>query len=134
MGLKDQLLALKWIHENIKAFGGDPSKITIGGQSAGSAAVHFHVLSPASRGLFRAAIMSSGTAIKPWSLAESPREQAMNLATHLKCPVFSSQEIVDCLMEKKAEEILDVIKHAIDVSDLKVLVCRDLMESSKQLF
>ena len=49
-GLKDQVLALKWIQQNIAYFGGDPKKVTIAGISAGSASTHMHVLSPMSKG------------------------------------------------------------------------------------
>lgn len=50
MGLKDQLFALKWVKANISAFGGDAENITIFGESAGSASVHCHTLSPRSTG------------------------------------------------------------------------------------
>ncbi len=50
MGLKDQSLALKWVNENIYAFGGDTSRITIHGHSSGAMNVHLHMLSPLSYG------------------------------------------------------------------------------------
>ena len=59
-GLYDQLCAIKWVRDNISAFGGDPEAITIMGQSAGGMSVQQHCLSPLSRGLFRGAVMSSG--------------------------------------------------------------------------
>lgn len=50
-GLKDQICALKWVQLNIKAFGGDPNKITLTGLSAGGASVHYMMLSPLSKGI-----------------------------------------------------------------------------------
>jgi Carboxylesterase type B len=49
-GLKDQVLALRWVQQNIAQFGGDPNNVTIFGQSAGGASAHFHMLSPMSKG------------------------------------------------------------------------------------
>ncbi len=47
-----QVAALQWVKKNIESFSGDPNRITIMGQQAGGAAVHYHMLSPLSRGLF----------------------------------------------------------------------------------
>jgi para-nitrobenzyl esterase len=59
-GLLDQIAALLWISKNIEAFGGDPRKVTIAGQSAGSMSVCALVSSPLAKGLFRGAIAQSG--------------------------------------------------------------------------
>ena len=53
MGQLNQLMALAWLQDNIKLFGGDPELVTIFGQSAGAAAVTYHLFSQRSRGLFR---------------------------------------------------------------------------------
>jgi len=50
MGMKDQVLALKWVQANIRQFGGDPDNVFIFGTSAGAASVHYHILSPLSKG------------------------------------------------------------------------------------
>jgi carboxylesterase type B len=50
MGLKDQAAALRWIRENIEAFGGNPQSVTLTGNSAGGASVHYHYISPQSHG------------------------------------------------------------------------------------
>jgi para-nitrobenzyl esterase len=62
-GLLDHLAALKWVHNNIAAFGGDSSRVTIAGQSAGAADAHSLVASPLAKGLFARAIEESGSNI-----------------------------------------------------------------------
>ncbi len=64
-GMQDQIAGLKWVKENIAKFGGDPSNVTIFGESAGAKSVGFLVTSPMARGLFHRAISESGGAVAP---------------------------------------------------------------------
>ncbi|CAH0690199.1 unnamed protein product [Spodoptera exigua] len=94
MGLKDQVMALKWVRDNIEAFGGDPARITIFGESAGAASVHLHMLSPASQGLFHGAIAQSGVALAPWALAHEPRARAFELGRELGIDTNNTAELL----------------------------------------
>uniref|UniRef100_A0A6P4EAG0 carboxylesterase n=1 Tax=Drosophila rhopaloa TaxID=1041015 RepID=A0A6P4EAG0_DRORH len=71
-GLKDQVLALKWVKQNISNFNGDDKNITVFGESAGGCSTHFMMCSEQARGLFHKAIPMSGTVHNYWS--DSPRE------------------------------------------------------------
>ena len=62
-GVLDLVAALHWVHDNIAAFGGDPAKVTIGGQSAGAGNSHTLTASPLAKGLFRGAIAESGSSV-----------------------------------------------------------------------
>lgn len=67
-GIKDQIMALKWVQENISLFGGDPKNVTLFGESAGGASTHLCMLSESSRGLLHKAIVMSGSILCPWVL------------------------------------------------------------------
>nr|CAD7443065.1 unnamed protein product [Timema bartmani] len=109
-GLKDQVLALKWVQKNIAAFGGNPDSVTISGTSAGGASVHYHYFSPMSRGLFHRGMSYSGTALCPWTQAEELRSKANLIAASLGCQTSLSREMVACLRKRPAEKIVALTK------------------------
>ncbi|XP_063990615.1 uncharacterized protein LOC135169494 [Diachasmimorpha longicaudata] len=105
MGLKDQSLALQWIHQNIIHFGGDPTQITIAGGSAGGVSAHYHYLSPKSAGLFRGGMSFSGTTLNCWAQTEESAAKARKLAASEGCPTTNTGEMVKCLKSRPAASI-----------------------------
>ncbi|XP_045772676.1 venom carboxylesterase-6-like [Maniola jurtina] len=105
-GLKDQSFALKWVQDNIIKFGGDPYSITLMGSSAGAASVHYHYLSPLSKGTFHRGFASSGSAFVPWAYDTKPAEKAEALAAIIGCPTTDTSEMANCLKNKSGEDIV----------------------------
>ncbi|CAH2002361.1 unnamed protein product [Acanthoscelides obtectus] len=106
-GLKDQVLALKWIQENIAAFGGNPKSVTLTGLSAGAASVHFHYFSSYSKGLFHRGWSASGTALGRWALQEEPLKAAKRLAENVGCDFEETEKMVKCLKTRPASLLVE---------------------------
>ncbi|XP_047041092.1 juvenile hormone esterase-like [Helicoverpa zea] len=108
-GLKDQQEALRFIQKTIESFGGDKNSVTIFGESAGGASVHYHMISDTSAGLFHKGISESGTALVPW--AEAPPGEALRnafrLAKFLECPQSPSEKMIECLRTKDSYDIIN---------------------------
>ncbi|KAK3579042.1 hypothetical protein CHS0354_029898 [Potamilus streckersoni] len=118
-GLWDQHLAMIWVKENIADYGGDPSNITIFGESAGGYSVGMHIISRMSRGLFQRAISESGTTLSPRALVTNALHVARRLGQILNCTNSSvhtdSKSLISCLRAKSAKDILertsDALRH-----------------------
>jgi bile salt-stimulated lipase len=106
--IKDMVMALKWVQANIKNFGGDPSKVTIAGQSAGSVSVHTLLLSEQTKDLFHQVIMMSGSVLFPFSYQTNPRAKVENLAKKIGL-TFNSTE--DMMQQLRSVSYKDIIKH-----------------------
>lgn len=106
-GLKDMVEALRWVRTNIAQFGGNPNQVTIFGESAGSVAVHYLMISQQGLGLFQRAIAQSGTALSPWAFQPDPRRQAEVLARNLGITFTTTQNLVDQLRNVPFQRIVD---------------------------
>lgn len=114
VGLLDQNMALRWIRENIDQYGGDASKVTIFGDSAGGMSVHGHLISPISKGLFIRACLMSGT-LHGRDFAQTANDSiskgntvaaAVGCADRHRNLTTNPESIVECLRSRNAFQLV----------------------------
>ena len=106
-GLMDQILALQWVRENIEAFGGDASNITIFGESAGALSVEYLLASPPARGLFDKAIVQSGYLFTMPELRESRYEERSAEESGVELVTKLGASGISALRLMKARNLVD---------------------------
>lgn len=105
--LKDQQLALEWVHENISNFNGDPHNICLFGESAGAAAVQLQTLNKKSSSMIKSAICQSNCALADWLFQKNGEEKTRKLAMSLGVKGNSDQDLLDALMKASTQQLCE---------------------------
>ncbi|KFD70271.1 hypothetical protein M514_09230 [Trichuris suis] len=120
-GLEDQIVALKWVKDNIIYFDGDPLKVTVCGESSGAASVGILATSPKTKNLFRYAVMRSGSVLSPWAIQSTNTDlNSGRLLEATNCNYNSDAKTLACLQHVSVDQMKNVWKTLAD-DDLKLI-------------
>ncbi|VDK69598.1 unnamed protein product [Litomosoides sigmodontis] len=144
-GIWDLVMALEWIQTNMKQLNGNPSKVTIMGESAGAAAASVLAVSPKTKGLLHQAIMLSGSSTAGWAIHRfgQPTWSVNNVAAYIGCEKEFDKETVQSLLKASGlrttskecnmqEKIPDCLANSEEMSNVQLVECfrRELNLSS----
>jgi para-nitrobenzyl esterase len=108
IGLLDQREALRWVQRNIAAFGGDPTNVTLGGESAGAGSICMHLAAPEfSRGLFHKALVMSGGCLAPLPMVQDYSPLGTSIATAVGCPQTTPAQAAQLLACLRSKPLVD---------------------------
>ncbi|CAH1100290.1 unnamed protein product [Psylliodes chrysocephalus] len=118
-GLKDMVMALKWVQNNIKQFSGDPNNVTVFGESAGGSAAQYLVLSPMAKGLFHKIIAQSGSVTNCW--ATSNKNAAYLLAANAGIYSNNDKVVLKHLQQLSLEDLQEALSKIPDMHAIGIL-------------
>ncbi|XP_029166538.1 uncharacterized protein LOC114937283 [Nylanderia fulva] len=112
-GLLDQIAALLWLRENIAEFGGDFNRVTLIGHGTGAIFANLLLISPVTnkKGLFKRAILMSGSAMSADAIGKGPLQITKQVAHALNCPTTSDSELAICLRNQDVDRLLHAKIH-----------------------
>ena len=128
LGLKDQVVALRWIQRNIAAFGGDRNAVTISGYSVGGLSAMLHMVSPMSKNLFHRAIVMSGSLLTAEPYPTEQTRLARKQATLLNCPTNDTAAILACLRSKPVQNFTDTMSQFFEWHGDPIVVWQPVVE------
>ncbi|XP_037944651.1 venom carboxylesterase-6-like [Teleopsis dalmanni] len=127
-GLKDQVMALRWIQSHIKNFGGDPNSVTLFGYSAGSLSIGLHMLSPMAKGLFHRGIAMSASPLSQLNYEYDGIDLANRQAQLLNCTTHSVRELTECLKQKPMLDFVNSMDDMFDFNGQPILNWKPVIE------
>lgn len=136
-GLKDQALAIKWVKDNIEAFGGNSSNLALMGQSAGASSAHLHMMSSPkwSRNLFQSVVMLSGNGNGPYAyVIPDPFAQAKHFAKAVGIENYEQMPSVDLaerLRSSAPEDLINACDHLKIWSVDPLTISRPVLENCR---
>jgi len=107
-GIQDQQAALKWVQRNISAFGGNPDKVTVFGESAGGLSTFVNLVSPTAKGLFHRAIVESGAYMPTEPTLAQAEAAGLSFASAVGCNQTNPADVLTCLRALSVSTILGV--------------------------
>lgn len=117
MGLLDQRVAMEWVQRNAKVFGGDPSQVTLWGESAGAMSIGCHMATPSTSGLYSSAIMESNVAGFRYRTADEAATYGNYFLEELPaCTTLKGSDLLLCLQNQTVQDI----RHAASAAESRI--------------